>query len=535
MKWPIFVSMPCLKRTLLPLFVIALLFSCRKPVSVNWDVDLTLPIVNARLDIRNFFGDTLVDADPTGLLHIVIDQEMYSVKLDSLFQLPDTTITESFTFQAFGLVVQPGQTFTLFPPTELEFKFGNDVALKRFDVRSGLLEVSFSNDLTQVLDLDYVIPNAKKNGQPLHISESIPPGQNSLLRQYDLSGYTLDMRGLKGDKYNTISQSYTLGLNPNASSVIVNYAQGAKVRLTYSEIVPQYIEGYFGQQDLNIALDTANFNIGNTFKAKNFMLDEVNMNFYLKNEFGAELSAKLDSIFSINDEEGNTVPLQSSQLSAINLNRASRSGSVIFPSIKPLYFNNGNSNVAPFVSNLPDKITYKGEVQLNPLGNISGYNDFAYYNTGLRIWADIDIPMRYNADYFLLKSGGDFNIGNTEQLDRVNGGQLMVYSENGFPFQAKLQAYLFDGNGFLIDSLFNEGNNVIPAGSLNAQNDVVSPVSSQLVIQADRATLESLKKAKRVEIKTQLLMPPNPPLIKLYDKYKFNIRIVGEFNYNVEI
>lgn len=527
--------MPCLKRTSLCLLLAALVLSCRKPVNLNWDVDLTLPLVNAKLDIRNFFGDTLVSSDANNLLHIRIDQEAYSLKMDSLFQLPDTSITNSFTFQAFGLVVQPGQTFTVFPPSELEFEFGSDIALKRFDVRKGMLNVSFSNDLTEVLDLIYVIPNATKGGQPLRIAESIPPGVNSLSRQYDLSGYTLDLRGLKGDKYNTISQSYTLGLNANANPVTVNYGQGARVSLTYSEIIPQLIEGYFGQQNLDIELDTTDLFIGNTFRAKNFMLDQVSMNFYLKNEFGAEMSAQLKDIQSINSVEQNTVALQSNQLAAINLNRASRSGSTVFPSIKPLSFNNANSNIVPFVSNLPDKITYSGKVQLNPLGNISGYNDFAYYNTGLTVWADIDIPMRYRADYFLLKSGGDFNIGNPEQLDRVNGGDLLVYTENGFPFQVKLQAYLFDADGFLVDSLFEAGNDLIPSGTLDAQNDVVSPVSSQLRIPADRQTLESLKKAKRVEIKTQLLMPPNPPLINLYERYKFNVRIVGAFNYNVEL
>ncbi len=530
--------MPFLKQSGLVLLILILFFSCRKPVNVNWDVDLSIPLVNADLDIKNFFGDTLVSSDPSGLLHFKLNREVYAAKLDSLFQLPDTSIVNSFTFQAFvPLTLNPGQTFTFFPPTALEFEFGNDVALKRFDVYSGRLSVSFSNDLTEALDLVYIIPNAKKNGQPLTISATIPPGQNSLKQTYDLAGYEMDLRGQNGTDFNTIFQTYTLGVNPNSNTVTVTYGKGAKAELSYSKIIPQYIEGYFGKQTIKIDTDTARLDLGQTFSTSNFMLDQVKMDFYLQNEIGAEFSANLSDIKSINTIDQKTVALQSSQLGAINLNRASKVAQTVFPSVKPLYFNNANSNIVPFLSNLPNKMSYKGEITLNPLqpSNISGYNDFAFYNTGLKIWADIDIPLRYRADYFLLQSSGALSIGNSEQLDRVNTGYFNVLVENGFPFQAHLQAYLVDEFGTVLDSIFEPGQNIIPAGILNAQNDVQSPVNSNLKIPISESKIESLKKSKTIEIKTNLVMPPGPSLINLYEKYKFKIKIIAELNYRVEV
>lgn len=530
--------MPFLKQTGLLLVLFSLLFSCRKPVSVNWDVDLSIPLVNADLDIKNFFGDTLVSSDAGGLLHLKLDREIYALKLDSLFQLPDTSIVNSFTFQAFvPLTLNPGQTFTFFPPSALEFEFGSDAALKRFDVHSGVLNVKFSNDLTEAMDLVYIIPNATKNGQPLTISATIPPGQNSLSKTYDLAGYEMNLRGKNGTDYNTIIQTYTLSVNPNSNTVTVTYGKGAKAELTYSKIIPQYIEGYFGKQTLTIDTDTARIDLGKTFTSSNFMLDQVKMDFYLQNEIGAEFSASLSDIKSINTSNQNTVALQSSQLAAINLNRASKVGQTVFPSVKPLYFNNTNSNIVPFLSNLPDKLSYQGKINLNPLqpSNSSGYNDFAFYNTGLRIWADVDIPLRYRADYFLLQSSGAISVGNTEQLDRVNTGYFNVIAENGFPFQVLLQAYLKDENGVLLDSIFEPGQNLIPSGVLNSQNDVTSAVHSNLKIPVSESKIEALKKAKTIEIKTYLLMPPGPALINLYEKYKFKIKIIAELNYRVEV
>jgi hypothetical protein len=529
--------MASLKQFSLFLAIFSLFLSCRKPASPNWDVDLSVPLVNADLDIKNFFGDTLVSSDETGLLHLRLNREIYALKLDSLFQLPDTSIVNSFTFQAFvPITLNPGQTFTFFPASELEFEFGTDAALKRFDVQSGALSVTFSNDLTEAMDLVYVIPNARKNGAPLTISVTIPPGQNSITQKYSLDGYQMDLRGLDGTKFNTISQAYTLSVNPNSNTVTVTYGKGAKAELTYSKIVPKYIEGYFGQQSVNIDSDTARFDIGKTFTASNFMLDQVRMDFYIKNEFGAEFRASLSDIKSINSANQNTVALQSSQLSVVNLNRASKSGAGLFPSVKPLYFNTNNSNIVPFISNLPDKLSYKGKIELNPLNppNISGYNDFAFYDTGIRIWADVDIPLRYTADYFLLQSSGPISLGNSEQLDRVNAGYFNVIAENGFPFQARLQAYLKDENGLVLDSIFEAGQNSIPAGVLNTQNDVVSPVSSNLKISVSESKIEALKVAKTIEVKTYLLMPPGPSPINLYERYKFRIKIIAELNYLVK-
>lgn len=528
--------MSLFKRIALFISIIVVLSFCRKPTNVNWDVDLTLPVVNAELDMRNFFGDSLFTSDNTGLIHFTLNREVLAIKLDSVFKLPDTSIVNTFTVPAiFPTTLTPGQALTFFPPTELEFEFGNGVALKLFDVRKGALAIKFSNDLTEPLDLLYVIPNATKNGSVFTVFETVPPGINSLVKEYDLSGYSLNMRGLSGNAYNTIVQAYTLNVNPNANPVVVTYGKGAKAELSYSEIIPQYIEGYFGQQTLKIDADTAKFDFGNTITTSNFMLDDVTMNFQIHNQLGAEFTCNLSNINSINSVDQKTVGLNSNQLSNINLNRASKVGQSVFPSVKPISFTKANSNIVPFISNLPNKLTYQGDVQLNPLGNVSGYNDFAFYDTGLSIIAQIDIPLRYTADYFLLSTNSPANFGNSEQLDRVNGGVFLINAENGFPFSTQLQVYLKDEQNQLLDSVFVNGENIIQAGQINASNEVIAPTKSQILIPVNKTMTEALKKTRSVDIKSYFKMPPNPPLIKILEKYKFKINIIAELGYNVEI
>jgi hypothetical protein len=215
---------------------------------------------------------------------------------------------------------------------------------------------------------------------------------------------------------------------------------GAKANLTYSNIVPDYVEGYFGHQLIDIPLDTSNFDVFNNLQASNFLLNSATLNFKIKNEFGAEFTGNFSAIKSVNSINSNVVQLTNGLLSNLNINRAVKSGNSIVPSVKSVSLSNTNSNIVNFLSNLPNKLTYQGSINVNPLGNISGYNDFAFYNTGIKVFADINIPLRFNADYFKLSSVTAVDFSDVKQLDNVNGGNFIISAINGYPFRAQLQA-----------------------------------------------------------------------------------------------
>lgn len=511
--------------------------ACRKPTVANWDVDAVLPLVKSELNIKNFIGDSIFKADQTGLLNLSVNREITSIKLDSLISIPDTNIVQSFTVLTLQPTpVTPGQTFNQFPSTEVDFNIGNGAALKKVDVRTGTLNIAFSNKLSQPIDMLYMIPNAKRNGQPLTIFETIPPGVNSLVKDYDLAGYVFDMTGISGTKYNSVVQSYTMAVNPDAGTATIpgGVSEVAKINVTYKKLVPQYLEGYFGQDVIKIPQDTAKLNLVNNFYASNFMLNDATFNFNILNEFGAEFSGSLSNIKSINTTAAKSVALSTTQLSHININRGTKSGYTPYPSVKAISLNVNNSNIVPFLSNLPDKLTYQGEVRVNPLGNITDFNDFAFYDKGIHVIADINIPMRFNADYFRLKSNTAVDFSDVEQLDNVKTGNIVILARNGFPFKARLQAYLLDAQGNTIDSLFVPGRNIIESGQLNSQNLVVAPSSSEVRLPISTQKIESLRKTKSVQIISYFLMPVNPPDIRIYESYKFDVNIVAEVTYNIE-
>lgn len=526
------------RRFLIVCVATLLVFSaCRKSSSANWDVDAALPIVNSVLNVRNFISDSLFSADNTGLLHLTLKREVASLKLDSLVTIPDTTISAPFRNPIpFDNILQPGAPINV-PSSDIKFNFPDGVALTSAVVREGKLFVSFSNDLSQPLDIVYELPTVSKEGKVFQIKETIPPGNNSLKRTYDLAGYRFNLRGTSGTQFNTLAQTTTLNLSPTASTVVLKYNQGANVVISYSKVVPQFVEGYFGQQEIEIAADTADFSFLEDFKAENFMLSDATMDFSIENAFGVDFSGSISNVRAINSRQNKSVLLTANQLNSINLDRATRTGEQVIAKTKKLSFNTSNSNITAFISTLPNKLTYQGKVKMNPVapGNISGYHDFAFYNTGLRILADIDIPLRFKADYFELETESDFSFEGNNALDGLNNGAFVVYASNGFPFAAQVQAYMYDGNKLLIDSVFIPGQNRIEAGKLDAQNLVTAPNQSVIRVPIDHTKLQNLQRCKKMKIVSRLLMPSGTADIKILERYEIGINITAEANYNVDL
>ncbi len=516
---------------ILVLIAINLFLGCRKPTSANWDSDIILPVVNSKLNIKNFLGDTIFKSDNNGLIHIIASRTLTALQLDSVIKLPDTTIVQTFSV-IFPTTLTPGQSLTFFPPTELQFNIGNDVKISTFDVRKGIIKIKYSNDLSQPLDLVYRLPGVTKNGQAYSIAETVPPGQNSLIKTYDLNGYNFNMRGLNGLAYNTIVQAYTVIVNPNASTVTATFGQGVKLNISYDDIIPEYAEGYFGQQTVNIPKDTADLDIFNTFSASNLMLSDAKLNFKILNGFGTEFSGSLQNIQSIN---GNSVvPLITSQLNNININRAVKIGPNVYSTVKTVSLNPGNSNILPFISLLPKKLVYEGKVNVNPLGNITGFKDFAQYGNGLTVIADIDIPLQFKATAFHLQSTSDVDFSKTKQLDNVNSANIIVSALNGYPFKAKIQAYMLNSANQVVDSLMEHNANTLSGGVLNSQNIVTQPVNSKINVLLSKEKIEKLRATKKIKVVTTFIMPPNPPDIKFFDSYEIDVNIIAEINYKIK-
>lgn len=526
------------KKLLLALAIITTFFtSCRKSFETDWDVDVMGPIARSNLNIKNFLSDSLFQVDPGGLLHLSFSKKIAGFNLDSLVNIPDTILNYSFFLAPNSkLYISPGSNIPGFPQTqEINLDISNGVELRNVVINEGKIRIDYTNTYTQPLVFDMTLPGTTKYSVPFKIHETIYPGSSNAAKYYDISGYNIKLTGLSGNKINSLVQVINVSVAADAQPDTIRGGQGVATKLSYTELIPYYAEGYFGQQNIDLAYDSVALNLSNNLQASNFKINSAYINFSIVNEFGVDINAQLNNIKSINSFSNTSVTLNAGGLSNLNINRAGKTSmfsNPVFPSVKTISVNTINSNLKPFLENLPDYLTYQGKIVVNPFGNISGSNDFAFLNTGINIYADVDLPLQLNADYFKLASTTAIDLTNVKQIENINYGKIIIQATNGYPFEAVLQGYILNEQKQVIDSLFNVPNNSIARGNIDANYMVLNPVYTKLEISLDKTKLENLKACKHIKFVSQFNMPtPQPPDIKILDKYNLDLILSLDINY----
>jgi hypothetical protein len=216
---------------------------------------------------------------------------------------------------------------------------------------------------------------------------------------------------------------------------------------------------------------------------------------------------------------------------SININRATNNGSTAIPTSYLVQLNTGNSNADLFLENLPDRIGTSMGLSVNPMGNISGHQDFFYDDKTFDVRVKAEIPLRIIANGLTFTDTLDLNI-DEDEAENVNEGVLHVFADNGFPFSAELQLYLLDASGIVLDSIVNP--NIIQPAYTNSSFIVTSIRESRLDINLTSSQVDHLIESKRILIKTVFNTSSSTQHVQLFDSYRIGIRISTELNYTID-
>lgn len=528
-------------KSLLVLSLSASFLSCKK--GTNWDIDAAFPLAKSYLNISNFFGDTIFKADPNGLLHIAFSKDIINFTMDSLVKLPDTTVNIGF-ISPLASNFNPGaQIYTNSTSTDKEITFdvSNGVELNRAIVRKGYLKIEYSNTYAQPLNFNYILNSASLWGTVFHVNQTIQGGSISspgvLTKIYPLDGNDISLTGLLNNKVNTLVQTYTISTDISGQPGQLQMGQGINIKMSFIDIVPEYIQGYFGKQDLSFGPDSSALGLLGSFSANNLLLTQAAINFRIINEFGVELSSSINSMKSIKTSPANVVTLNAGNLlQSININKAGKTNNPsnpVFPWVKQINVNTSNSNINPFLENLPNYLGYSVLAKVNPLGNISGANDFAYYGHGLKVIADVDIPLALSANYFSLQSFSKVDLTQLKELEDVNYCEIILQARNNYPFQAKIQGYMLNDQNQVIDSLFIPGQNYIESANADINNVVLNYKDSRLISSFNKTKIENLKQCKQIKFVSYLYLPNQPTPIKINEDSYLDLIVSANVNYNV--
>ncbi len=533
------------------LLCVAGVFSCRKNPSPSWDTQILAPLIKTSLSINNLVTNTSTSINPAdSSVTLVYSDSLYSLTLDSLLKIHDTTLTNVFGgVGTFTFTVNGGNSilpFSTSTDSVTTYKTGS-VELTKAILQAGSVELEVRSYIPGITDYTYTVPSATLNGQPLTLTVKVPAANGNIPGQKDttinsLNGYVVDFTGPSHNGNNDIVTRLRGILDPSINSLVVNSSDSIVIKATFHNILPYYGQGYFGQTKKVVGPSKSNFPLFNNITAGILNLKNVNVTFTIKNGFGVDAQIIIPQLTSINQRPGGvTVPLTGTIINnAININRATQtynSAMPVNPSIQTYSLNPTNSNILQWVDNLPNSIGYTIQLNTDPLGNVSGNTDFAFLGQGIKAYLDVSVPLYIAANNLTLADTLPVNFASSSQAEQIKSGTFTLYASNLFPFSAGIQLYLLDNNKHVIDSLCSTPQ-TIAAGVPNTSGFVTMAQNSVLTIPINPLQASRLFSSHNIIVVARFNTGCTTCLpiqySKIYSNYMLNIKLIGNLDYQVK-
>lgn len=449
--------------------------------------------------------------------------------------------------------VRASNAIAVFPSQDLitqDQELTQSVGDRKFtyiDCSQGQLDVHIASSIHQPIRLTYQMKGAyDKAGNPLTAVTNIAAAQGSqqgtIDQTYDLSGYSINLTGTNGIKFNTYTQIVKVHIDSTGVLTHISNSDSINILYTLRNIKPRYIKGYAGKDTISYT-GTSPFSIadlfaGNTSDALKF--DKASLSVSVENGIGVDGQVKINSLTGINSN-GTSVSLADHSSSPVigrqlYVNKAT--DFPLTPHTTTFNINSTTSNIADFISNLPNQIAYDVKIQTNPNGNRGTYDDFAYIDSRMKVNLDINLPLSLIANNLTLRDSFNFSLGYSQKdVANIKDGVLHVILYNKFPLQSNITLVAYDSAWNKLDTLLN--NAQVDAAPINSSCRAIESKKSMINVNASAEVIDRLRFSKHaimtVVFNTRASNATcNGQYLKIYSDYNINATITGDFNYKVK-
>ncbi len=417
--------------------------SCRRDEPTVWTPSIKAAIAHGSLGLDDVLPSTYFYVDNNDVWHFYIEQNLTDFNIDSLVEIPDTTIQRSL------VLPFTGGPFNIAAGTELYNQSQNNVLqtqgalLKEVVMRGGTLHYSFVSYVNGELTCTCTLPGVTLNGSPAVLQATTAATTNDFSPatasgSIDLSNYHIDLTGTSGTGYNLLESLLTIQVADNAASPAQVYGNDSvTIDLSFSDATVQYGRGYFGQHQYTID-ETIAFGQDIDMPDGELLLDEATLALSIRNYVGVDFQLKLNELSGIQNET--TIPLEYTPLYDWQFfTRAQDNAGAITPTAQSFFLHTGNSNLVNFVGLLPDQLHIQGDMQINTLGNIGLNNDFIYTDQTVEAKAKLDIPLQLATESIAFT---DTITLTNAAIDLIAKGEIKLVLDNYFPCDVYLTAQL---------------------------------------------------------------------------------------------
>ncbi len=383
---------------------VGLFSACRRDGATRWDVNAKAPLLKGTLTWSHFIEDSLLEYGSDGVLNVRYSASLLNFNLDTMVAIPDTVIFDRFEppFSGGPINIPAGTSIINRNDNILLKTDGAQIRLAR--IESGTLTYRFNSYVNGALDVQYRLPGITlPNGSAPNLDISTEPGSPSQPWTYtntiDLSNVEIDLSGVSGFTYNRLANELNIRTSPSGGALPLMGDDSVTIALIFNDVRVGYGKGYFGS--FNRTVVEAN-ELQNALTGGVLNLEAVSLELAFTNRVGADLRIEPHSLIA--HGQAQSVPLIHALFNQpLNVTRATDLGSSVSGETYTVSVTNENSNIVDFLSVVPNTLSFDTDITLNPLGNVSGSNDFIYTDAPFDAALTIELPLAFSAAGLVLR------------------------------------------------------------------------------------------------------------------------------------
>ena len=493
-----------------------------------WESNWVAPLAHGRLTLSDLTADNGY-ADSEGIYHLYFEKLIAGFGTNDLTQIPDTNISQKFVVPIVGGPFQiPGNTAIITQNQNYNVET-NGTGLRMVKVKSGQMIVHVKSYVNAYLHPSFTLYNVSEvYGNNTEIDFALAPGSSNAPTEgyytVDMSNKYVVLSGTSGFDYNKLSTHLEIKTEQNTTADMNTiYGQDSvRFELLMTDLIIDYAKGYFGNDVYNFD-ETFNLAVDANMPTGSLALDQASLDFRVTHKMGFDGKLKIENVSGTNSSTGNSVLLSGGNLyDPFFITRSIDNGGTASVSNYDILLNEGNSSIATFMGNLPNTISFQGNLELNPFGNVSDGNDFFYENQLTEAKLIVDVPLRIAASDLTLRD--TLSVEVTTDVARVSSLRLDI--QNAFPMEWKLKLYTL--SGVLIASDL-----IVPSG--NSIDAFALPNSSTLQIPMSESQWNAIKSEGEIVMQVVSNTPSFPELVNLYNSYFIDVRVKAGIVLNAEV
>jgi hypothetical protein len=415
--------------------------------------------------------------------------------------------------------------------------------IKQAVLRSGEVQIDVTSTAQDTLYFDYKIPSLTSAGSQFSTSEKVNPG--SVLdpavytKSFNFTDYNFDLTssmvnplrhpGANTDTFNTINSVLMGRIRYSGKLIYLSLQDSLSVHLKMKNLVAASAKGYLGDTLITVSGETT-IQSFKKFASSTFALEKASVKLNIANGVGINGQLSIIEFKAINSSTNQTLTLTGNAATA--LYPIPKAIETPFSAVNTsIDINENNSNITSLIALKPDKISYKVSLKMNPLGNLHTYDDFLLRESFVKVDADVEIPLSINVSNLRLTDTVEFTSASIKDVEKIEKGSFNFIVDNQFPFDAFTTIYLLDPSNKVIDSLTSA--DPIIAGVADANGRVVAKKHSVVKYPFNKAQINKIASASKLLFDVKFATPAQK-FVKLFTDYNMDIKLVGDFIYNVD-